>query len=211
MRPRRAVWIACGLALALVRASAQTVPAIAPETQDALRAMSQSAAVIFSGQVVAVRRLEGVVEIDFAVEDAVRGVSGALFTLREWAGLWTGNDPLRVGQRYLMLLHAAGPGGLSSPVGGVDGAIPVSGGGAADGRMVDLRLVAIQVPRAVVFAAAPVARPISPPVVVRADARGAQVDLTATAAESAAPPESAAYSSVLGLLRGWERASDAVR
>ena len=71
----------------------------------------------------------GVVEIEFAVEDAVRGVSGGTYTLREWAGLWpAGDEPFRVGQRYLMLLHAPGAAGLSSPVGGMDGAIPIRGG-----------------------------------------------------------------------------------
>jgi hypothetical protein len=34
----------------------------------------------------------GVVEITFAVEDAVRGVSGSTYTLREWAGLWPAGD-----------------------------------------------------------------------------------------------------------------------
>ncbi len=101
---------------------------------DALHAMSRLAGVIFAGQVVAVRRIDGgndatgVVEIQFAVEDAVRGVSGGVYTLREWAGLWpAGEEPFRVGQRFLMLLHAPSVAGLSSPVGGMDGAIPIHG------------------------------------------------------------------------------------
>jgi hypothetical protein len=96
--------------------------------------MSQLAGVIFTGQVVAVRRMDGVngatgvMEITFAVEDAVRGVSGSTYTLREWAGLWpAGDEPLRMGQRYLMLLHAPSAAGLSSPVGGMGGAIPIRG------------------------------------------------------------------------------------
>jgi hypothetical protein len=108
---------------------------------DALHSMSRLAGAIFTGQVVAVRRIEGVngatgvVEIDFAVEDAVRGVGGSAYTLREWAGLWpAGDEPFRVGQRYLMLLHVPGAAGLSSPVGGTDGAIPIHGTGAGDGR-----------------------------------------------------------------------------
>ena len=101
---------------------------------DALHAMSRLAGVIFAGQVVAVRRIDGgndatgIVEIQFAVEDAVRGVSGGVYTLREWAGLWpAGEEPFRVGQRFLMLLHAPSVAGLSSPVGGMDGAIPIHG------------------------------------------------------------------------------------
>jgi hypothetical protein len=103
-------------------------------TNDALHAMSRLAGAIFTGQVIAVRRLDGangatgVVEIEFAVEDAVRGVSGSSYTLREWAGLWpAGDEPFRVGQRYLMLLHAPSAAGLSSPVGGMDGTFPVHG------------------------------------------------------------------------------------
>jgi hypothetical protein len=119
------LWAECG--------RAQTLP---QTSQDALQAMTDLAGVIFAGQVVAVRQhgaagsASGVVEIEFAVEDAVRGVSGGSYTVREWAGLWPGGDtPFRVGQRYLMLLHSPGAGGLSSPVGGMDGAIPIRGGG----------------------------------------------------------------------------------
>jgi hypothetical protein len=107
-------------------------------TEDALRQLVNEAGVIFSGTVTAVRRpapaapgAAAVVEIDFAVTDAVRGVSGSSYTLREWAGLWPGSDqPFRPGQRYLMLLHTPNPAGLSSPVGGPDGAIPIRALGA---------------------------------------------------------------------------------
>jgi hypothetical protein len=112
----------------------------AQTAQDALHDMAQMAGVIFAGQVIAVRRHDGVggatgvVEIDFAVEDAVRGVGGGEYTVREWAGMWAADDvPFRVGQRYLMLLHSPGPSGLSSPVCGMDGAIPIRGTGAAVG------------------------------------------------------------------------------
>jgi hypothetical protein len=125
-------WAACALGLSLCAAggSAQTLPST---PADALHAMAELAGVIFTGQVVAVRGAgakgsPGVVEIDFAVEDAVRGVSGGIYTVREWAGLWPGGDaPFHVGQSYLMLLHAPGRGGLSSPVWGMDGAIPIRG------------------------------------------------------------------------------------
>ena len=65
--------------------------------EDALHEMSDAAGVIFAGQVTAVRRVagvggaSGVVEVDFRVDNAVRGcVSGGTYTLREWAGLWAG-------------------------------------------------------------------------------------------------------------------------
>ena len=63
----------------------------------------------------------------FRVDQAVRGCdAGGIYTVREWAGLWTGQaERYRVGQRLLMLLTAKGAGGMSAPVNGMDGAIPV--------------------------------------------------------------------------------------
>jgi hypothetical protein len=149
--------------------------------------MSRRAGVIFAGQVVAVRLHKGtagatgVIEIDFAVEDAVREVSGSTYILREWAGLASGGEqPFRVGQRFLMLLHAPGAAGLSSPVGGPDGAIPIRGSRAAgasaeddaapaipgqtDGGVVDLRWVETRVIRPASSLPQPVARPTALPV-----------------------------------------------
>ena len=110
-----------------VNGSAQTVEA-------ALRAMGEQAAVVFVGTVSSVTRVggdgfaaaTGVVEVTFAVEQPVRGCAGGSYLLREWGGLWPGSTMrYRVGSRLLMLLHAPGVSGLSSPVGGMDGAIPV--------------------------------------------------------------------------------------
>lgn len=139
----------CALAMLLwagwgcLRGEAQDAPAIAQTTSEALHAMADLAGSIFGGQVTAVRRRDdaaGVVEIDFAVEDAVRGVAASVYTVREWGGLWRlGAEPFRVGQRYLLLLHAPGPGGLSSPVGGMAGAIPIQGTGPAVGPFVASR------------------------------------------------------------------------
>lgn len=104
-------------------------------TEEALRAMTDAAGVVFTGTVTAVRKPAqpgGVVEIDFAVAEAVRGVAGTSYTLREWGGLWPANDePFRPGQCFLMLLHTPNAAGLSSPVGGPDGAIPIRGSGVA--------------------------------------------------------------------------------
>jgi hypothetical protein len=125
------------LALALAQAQAQA-PQSAQTTDAALQAITDAAGVIFTGTVMAVRRPQsetasaGVVEIDFAVTDAIRGVSGSTYRLREWSGLWQANDePFRPGQRFLMLLHPPNSAGLSSPVGGTDGAIPIHGSGNA--------------------------------------------------------------------------------
>ena len=225
---------------------AQTAPATPPATtEDALHAMAQQAAVIFAGQVVGVRRVSGrdgatgVVEIEFAVEDAVRGVSGGSYTLREWAGLWAGGDPpFRAGQRYLMLLHAPSAGGLSSPVGGMDGAIPIVVGPAeraepalaepgrgtrlgdsVDLRTVDLRWVATRVVRPVSYVAG-VAHPTALPVGVRAEAVAESDVADGPLCGGAVLPEGGAiapaaqdagYATVLTLLRSWASANDAAR
>jgi len=190
---------ALALLLGLQVARAQTPP----QTSDAaLLAMEQMAGVIFSGQVAAVRRqvgtngATGVVEVDFAVDDAVLGVSGSSYTLREWAGLWAGGDePFRVGQRFLMLLYAPSAAGLSSPVGGMDGAIPIGAGGPArnlasgltlsaqsvgagapiqsNGLVADLRWVQTHVVRPLSYLQESVTRPISLPTAVHAEVHSA--------------------------------------
>jgi hypothetical protein len=103
----------------------------------ALHQMADRAGVIFVGRVVGVQRQDGggvasgVVEVRFEVDQAIRGcAAGTPFVLREWAGLWEGDDQrYRVGQRLLMLLHAPNAAGMSSPVDGMDGAIPIVRGG----------------------------------------------------------------------------------
>jgi len=193
--------------------------ALPQTTNDALRAMSRLAGVIFTGQVIAVRRIEGlngatgVVEIEFAVEDAVRGVSGSAYTLREWAGLWpAGDEPFRVGQRYLMLLHSPGAAGLSSPIGGMDGAIPIRGGG----QTVDLSWVGTRVVTPTAYQQVALGKPIMRPMPVHADSGGAASE-DAVGLQSAgnlpasSGSQSAAYATVLSMLRGWEKSDHAAR
>jgi hypothetical protein len=124
--------------------------AVAPSasTAGALRAMFADAGVVFAGEVMHVSRGDGFVDVVFRVDEAVRGARpGTLYTLREWSGLWTDHVRYVVGQRLLMLLHATSVAGYSSPVGGMDGAIPVSGDVVAG--TVDLRWVAARVGRQV--------------------------------------------------------------
>jgi hypothetical protein len=129
------------------RAAAVLAASVIPATPDDLIVqMARSAGVIFVGEVIAVRKpigfsgspeaaAEGIVEVDFAVDQAVRGpTQGSVYTLREWGGLWTGGTGrYRVGQRVFVLLHAPDPAGLSSPIHGAEGLIPLRGGGKPPG------------------------------------------------------------------------------
>jgi hypothetical protein len=204
----------------------QTAP---PQSvEDALHRMSDRAAVVFVGQVTAVRRVDGgeagqgVVEVSFRVDQAVRGcVTGGTYVLREWAGLWAANDArFRVGQRRLMMLHAPGPGGMSSPVGGMDGAIPVHGVGKAvwsandsaatigtpAAEMVDLRWVGTRLARPVAYRkeTAPVggSRLAKAANVTAADAATAGLN-GATVNAASIPAQTAAVGTVVGMFRGW--------
>jgi hypothetical protein len=160
-------WVGLGQDQVLQAQAVSAEPAAAAPArtlEDALHEMADAGGVIFAGQVMSVRRVEGegasnpssgAVEVVFQVDQAVRGcVAGGLYVLREWAGLWADGEPrYQAGQRLLMILRTPGAGGLSSPVGGTDGAIPIrgmaseiagSGGGPGAGtpeRMVDLRWV----------------------------------------------------------------------
>ena len=141
MARRLCAFAGAGLVLALAAQGQATAGAIddAAVPQDVLTALHQmadKAGVIFIGQVIKVRRRDsgnaaaGVVEITFEVDQAVRGCTVGSYVLREWAGLWEGDDQrYRTGQRLLMLLHAPGASGMSSPVDGMDGAIPIVRGG----------------------------------------------------------------------------------
>lgn len=137
----------------------KTAVAVPSDMTEELHAMSDASGVVFTGGVLSVRHVvgegggSGVVEVRFAVEQAVRGcVPGSVYTLREWAGLWEGgNERYRVGERYLMMLHAPGPGGLSSPVGGQDGAVPLLAETAGAGEQVDLRWIGTRVGRPLAY------------------------------------------------------------
>jgi hypothetical protein len=132
-----------------VEACAQAGEVRGPDTSvgAALRSLASRAGVVFVGQVTAIVPQGGVVEVRFAVEQPVLGAVGATYSMREWAGLWAGGQPrYRVGQRAMFFLHAPGAAGLSSPVDGMEGVVPVlaSDGGAA----LDVRWLAARVLRA---------------------------------------------------------------
>ena len=148
-----------------------TAPVVQPQTVlDILHQLSDKADVVFAGQVLTISRpSDSVVEVEFRVDQAIRGcTAGTPYLLREWAGLWAGdNQRYRVGQRLLMLLHAPSGAGMSSPVGGLDGAIPIRQGGAAmapgddlatppQPPYVDLRWLGARLPHAVSYQSEPV-------------------------------------------------------
>lgn len=208
----------------------------------ALHQMADKAGVIFVGQVITVRRRDGgntasgVVEVTFEVDQAVRGCSVGSYVLREWAGLWEGDDQrYRTGQRLLMLLHAPGASGMSSPVDGMDGAIPIVRGGSAplvansSARVappaVDLRWVGTKLLHPVSYTSG-TARPhpvAGQGAVVTAQAQdlvGGLVTETApitvfsgaaSPGSASVPAQQASVDTVVGMLRSWQKAQDAVR
>ena len=205
----------------------QTAP---PQSvEDALHRMSDRAAVVFVGQVTAVRRVDGgvgasgVVEVEFRVDQAVRGcAAGGTYVLREWAGLWAANDArYRVGQRRLMMLHAPNAAGISSPVGGMDGAPPIRGMGSAvrsandragtiaspAEEMVDLRWVGARLSRPVTYRNGPVAgggTVLAKAATVSAGDTSGTVGLSSAGVSAASiPAQEAAVGTVVGMLRGW--------
>lgn len=235
-----------GLALCLAAPPVSFAQSTPPQTtEDALRALTDAAGVVFSGTVTAVRRPAergGIVEIDFAVADALRGVSSSNYTLREWAGLWQANDePFRPGQRYLMLLHTPNAAGLSSPVGGSDGAIPIQGSGlaaassattvspriaathgtaitqsaSAGAATVDLGWIATRVAVAITYREGVTARPVTSPGLHAQALAGASADSSglslAQPVASSSDDRTRPYSTVIEMLRTWEANHDSSR
>jgi hypothetical protein len=116
----------------------------------ALRSLASRAAVVFAGQVIAIERHGGVVEIVFRVDTPVLGQPGATYTLREWAGLWPpGQWRYTVGERAMVFLHGSSQAGLSSAVDGGEGVVPVVVSGAEGTPLLDVRRLSTRVLRQV--------------------------------------------------------------
>ena len=131
-----------------VSAWGQSVPDVS--VGGALRSLAARAGVVFVGQVVKVEPKVGVVEVTFRVERLVQGVAGESVTLREWAGLWANGQPRYVpGQRVMLFLHAPSAAGLSSPVDGMEGVVPVIATSAESAPVLDVRWLATRVHRGV--------------------------------------------------------------
>lgn len=115
-----------------------------------LRSLASRAGIVFVGQVERIVPNGGVVEITFQVQQPVIGVVGGTYVLREWAGRWTGGQQrYRVGQRAMFFLHAPSAAGLSSPVDGMMGIVPLVPVGAGAPPMLDARWLATRVTRSV--------------------------------------------------------------
>lgn len=205
--------------LAAPFAAAQT--AASHSIEDVLHRMSDQAAVIFVGQVAAIHPhldqtgASGYVEVDFRVDQPIRGCSSGNYTLREWAGLWQGSaNRYHAGQRLLMFLRAPGPSGLSSPVDGMDGAIPLRPGGAASattagGEVVDLRWLGAQVERSGNFTLHTTLSPTPLTLAQQMTPAPAAESLTAAAdiSRSSVPVQQASVGAVTKLLLSWQKAS----
>jgi hypothetical protein len=184
--------------------------------EDALHRMSDQAGVVFVGEVIAVRYVageggaSGVVEVEFRVDQAVRGcTAGSSYVLREWAGLWSGGDQrYRVGQQLLMLLHTPGAGGVTSPVGGMAGAIPIRGSASwlqatatvstTPSPVADLRWVGTRLRRSIMYrdASTPLANAASGAKVLY----GSEVT-----SDSSTAAQQASVLTVVNMLAGWQK------
>jgi len=115
------------------RSAVQQIEALEP-------GLARHATIIFSGRVTEVLRLvpdsgsaEPLMQITFAVETGVRGVqNGDQFHLLEWPGRWQSGERYRLGERYLLFLHAPNAAGLTSPVGGNAGRFLIDKSGTVD-------------------------------------------------------------------------------
>lgn len=113
-----------------------------------LRGLAARAGVVFVGQVQRIVPKDGVVEIEFVVQQPVLGVVGGTYAMREWAGRWTGGQQrYQVGQRAMFFLYAPSVAGLSSPVDGMVGMVPLIPMGADADALLDVRMLATRVVR----------------------------------------------------------------
>jgi hypothetical protein len=223
--------------LAVSVAQGQTSSPPPKTIEDALHQMSDKAGVIFAGQVLAVDRHEGegsasgIVEISFRVDQAIRGCdAGTTYVLREWAGLWSGPQRYRVGEERLMFLHLPGASGLSSPVDGMDGVVPIIGSSSqtvngtpsSPSPVADLKWIGAKVDHPVSYRKLPArpvrSNPVPTPFLVPQPALGTASTGSGAAGVGAAgvgaagvdpstasePEQQAPVSTVIGMLRSWQ-------
>ena len=128
----------------LILATLAAEPQQATTQEAVLRTLFDNAGTIFTGEVTAIRQApySSIIEVDFHVEDAIRGVQNSTYTLHQWITHPLFLDaPYQLGERNLLFLHALTPSGLSSPVGGQIGKIPLQN------QTIDLRWLQARVER----------------------------------------------------------------
>lgn len=145
-------------------ASSPANSAVPADVSAVLVDLASRAAVIFTGQVIAITPSAGVVDIRFQIDNSIRNCpQNGDYVVREWAGLWTAHpNRYRVGQRVLLFLAARGVAGMSAPVDVNDGIVPllataqqpimdasgtVPADSLSDGLTVDLRWLQARVTR----------------------------------------------------------------
>jgi hypothetical protein len=119
---------------------------------DALRHLAFNAGVAFAGSVQSIELPDAdhpsSVIVTFQVIQPMLGDLGPVYTLREWAGLWTmGRQRYTVGQRALFFLHPVNAAGLSSPVDGMEGILPLIPTSADASPLLDVRRLATRILR----------------------------------------------------------------
>jgi hypothetical protein len=115
----------------------------------ALESVASRAAVAFTGRVIRLERTGDVLEVSFAVESPLIGNPGSTYTVREWAGLSPlGQSHYTMGERVAIFLHAPGKSGLSSPVDGQEGIVPILQESAEQQPLLDMRRLGTRVVRA---------------------------------------------------------------
>ena len=219
---------------AQVESRASAASGTDPDTQQAqtleaaLHGMADQAAVIFTGTVAEIHRMDGaglgsgIVEIRFDVDQPLRGCSSGSYVLREWGGFWHANDArYRVGQRLLLLLHAPGADGLSSPVGGMEGAIPLrasgagvkssdAAGAAASDLVADLRWIGAKIPHPVTYRDSRTPALAAARTIAARTPASAENSVTNTSDRSVSAQE-ASVNAIVSMLQSWEGARHATR
>ncbi len=115
-----------------------------------MRSLASRAGVIFVGQVEKIQPNGGVMDIVFSVQHRVAGEVGATYTLREWSGRWAGGQQrYHVGERAMIFLYPPNAAGISSPVDGMAGVVPLIPMGADADPLLDVRFLASRVERPV--------------------------------------------------------------
>jgi len=141
----QAVCLLTAFAFAMLAKSAcaQSSPqslALPATVGEALRNLASRSNVAFAGQVLSIEHKAGVVEIVFSVDQSLLGAAGSSYTLREWAGLWPpGQHRYNIGQCVLIFLHESSAAGLTSPVDGMNGIVPVVSSDFSSAPMLDVR------------------------------------------------------------------------